>query len=197
MKRFSVIFATVCAGLLVTLAVATPASAHTSLIDVTPEEGSTVAAGDALTLTFSADLLTIGAEATVTDSAGTVSPLDVSFPTPASAQMVLPDLAGGAVLVAWRVVANDGHPVEGALTFDVQVPTTTSASAPTTASTPTPTPSAIAVVTAVTSPPPTASTPPTDDVGSGSAGFPVALWFAIAAAMLAFGVVMLARKRRP
>jgi len=195
MKRFSVILATACAGLLLTLAVATPASAHTSLIDVTPEEGSTVAAGDAVTLTFSEDLLTIGAEATVTDSAGTVSGLDVSFPTGASVQVVLPDLAGGAVLVAWRVVANDGHPIEGALTFDALVPATPSAMAPTAASSSTP--SVTPVATASETPSPADNTPPTSDGGTGGEGFPVALWIAVAAAFLAFGAVMLARKKRP
>lgn len=195
MKRLSVVLTAFTASLLLTLAVAAPASAHTSLIDVTPGEGSTVTEGDTVTLTFSEDLLTIGAEATVTDSTGTASSLEVSFPVPSSAQVVLPDLAGGAVLVAWRVVANDGHPVEGALTLVAEASATPPATSAATA--PTPAPGAPAAATLGATPTPEVDESPSAEAGTGSNGVPVAIWVAVAAAFLAFGAFMLARNRRP
>jgi len=198
MKRLSAVLTAVVAGLLLTLAVAAPASAHTSLIDVTPGEESTVKAGDAVTLTFSEDLLTIGAEATATDSEGTVTALEVTFPMPSSVRVMLPDLAGGSVLIAWRVVANDGHPIEGALTFIAEAPTTSQAADsadPVAAS---------EQASSVPVAPPSTATPtaepgdtPSADATTENSGPPVALWIAIGAALLAFGAVMLARNKRP
>lgn len=175
--------------------VAGSASAHTDLIGVDPGEGSTVAEGSTVTLTFSEAVLTIGAEATVTDAAGTVTALTVTFPTEASWQVALPALAEGAVTLAWRVVADDGHPIEGSLAFVAAAPVApTSSSAPTPTPAPTqsstPSPSATPLVIA---PAPSADAQPS---GSSGGGLPVALWVAIGAALLATSAAIIAAKRK-
>lgn len=181
---------------------AVPASAHTSLVGVDPAEGATVAAGGSITLTFSEALLTIGAEATVTDSAGVVTTLDVTFPTPTSAQVVLPAVSGGKLTLAWRVVAGDGHPVEGTLAYVADAAANAPAKPPVS-------PSASATTgptaSAGAAPSPTASATPTSATQSaapsanqsGSSGFNnPALWIAIFAAILASSVAIIAAKRR-
>jgi len=96
---------------------AVPASAHTSLIDVQPGEGETVAEGTTVSLTFSEALLDLGTEVIATDASGESFPLGVERPEPAMVAAELPALAEGPVTVSWRVVAGDGHPIEGTLGY--------------------------------------------------------------------------------
>jgi copper resistance protein C len=186
-------------GVLLTIGLAVPASAHTSLVGIDPVEGSTVAAGGAITLSFSEALLTIGAEVTVTDASGVVTKLDVTFPTTTSAQVVLPSVSAGNLTVAWRVVAGDGHPVEGTLAYVADAPAKTSPSSSNSA-TPGPTASAGAVPPPlIASAPPSSATPSAAPSAnqSGSSGFNnVALWIAIFAAILASSIAIIAAKRR-
>ncbi len=183
------------AGLLLAIGIAVPASAHTELIGVDPGAGTTVAADSPVTLTFSEDLLAIGAEATVTDSSGAVTPLDVTFPTASSAHVVLPSMPGGDVTLAWRVVAKDGHPVEGTLAYVADAPAQASPSA-------TPAPGA-AAPTGTTAPVSASATPvsatpraaPPASAGDSSGFNNVALWLAIFAAVLGSSVAMIAAKR--
>lgn len=191
------------AGLLFTIGVAVPASAHTQLIGVDPAEGATVAADGTVTLTFSEDLLAIGAEATVTDSAGVATKLEVRFPTPSSAQVVLPSMAGGNLTLAWRVVAGDGHPVEGTLAYVADAPA--QPSPPPASATPSATASAaVTPSTAVSASPgdPSPGDPSPSAVAPGeegdSSGFTsVALWIAIFGAVFVSSVAIVAAKRRP
>lgn len=110
--------------------VAAPASAHDSLIASTPADGETLtAAPTELTLSYSAEIAQIGADVVVTDPAGTV----VSQPlTVAGTDVVVPlaaDLAPGSYAIAWRVTSSDGHPIDGALTFTLDVPAVASPTA--------------------------------------------------------------------
>lgn len=175
--------------LLFVIGVATPASAHTQLIGVDPGEGSAVSGDSAVTLTFSGDLLAIGAEATVTDSAGAATTLEVTFPTPSSARVMLPAMAGGDLALAWRVVAGDGHPVEGTLSYVGDAPAQTPVSS-------IPSPAASAAVTnePTASATPSAATSAANDGSSGSTN--IALVIAIFAAVLASSVAIIAANRR-
>jgi copper resistance protein C len=192
-------------GLIVAIGLAVPASAHTSLVGIDPAEGSTVAAGDSVTLSFSEALLTIGAEATVTDSAGVATKLDVTFPKPTSAQVTLPSVAGGKLTLAWRVVAGDGHPVEGTLAYVADVPPTSAAPSAGTQTSPSASSASGSPASAGATPLPTASATPilatpsaAPSTGqSGSSGFNnVALWAALFAAILASSIAIVAAKRR-
>jgi len=185
-------------GLLFTIGLAVPASAHTSLVGIDPVEGSTVAAGGAITLSFSEALLTIGAEESVTDASGVVTKLDVTFPTTTSAQVVLPSMSAGNLTLAWRVVAGDGHPVEGTLAYVADAPAKTSPSS-SVAATPGPTASAGWGTSPAASAPPSSATPsaaPSTSKGGPSGFNNVALWIAIFAAILASNIAIIAAKRR-
>lgn len=175
-------------------AVGAPASAHTQLIGVDPAEGATVAMGDAVTLSFSEDLLSIGAGATVTDAAGEVTTLDVTFPTPASAQVIMPVVPGGALTLAWRVVAGDGHPVEGTIAYVADAPAPTSES-PTPATAAETEPSAAASASPDATAAAASPTPPGDQ-GASNNGAQIAVAAALFAALLASGFGVFVRRRR-
>ncbi|MCB2412735.1 copper resistance protein CopC, partial [Demequina sp. TTPB684] len=109
---------TAVASAAVVMVAAVPAAAHTSLIDVQPAEGETVAEGTTVALTFSEALLELGTEMIVTDATGESFSLVVERPQPEVVAAELPALAAGPVTVSWRVVAGDGHPIEGSLAYD-------------------------------------------------------------------------------
>ncbi len=191
-NRLAVVPLVLLSGLLFVIGVATPASAHTQLIGVDPVEGSTVAADTAVTVTFSGALLEIGAEATVTDAAGVATKLEVTFPTASSAQVVLPSMAAGDVTLAWRVVAGDGHPVEGTIAYVADAPAQPSASsAPTATASAVVPPSASDTPTAVA---PSAAPPAVESESSRSNSIPLVI--AIFAAVLASSFAIIASKRR-
>ncbi|MBB3159092.1 methionine-rich copper-binding protein CopC [Microbacterium proteolyticum] len=98
-----------------------PASAHDQLLSSSPAAGERLpSAPDEISLSFSADVLDIGAEVVVADadgadwvgadpviSAGVVSvPLRAELPT-------------AGYEVRWRVVSSDGHPITGIVPFTV------------------------------------------------------------------------------
>jgi hypothetical protein len=182
------------AGLIFAIGLAVPASAHTSLVGIDPAEGSTVVAGDAVTLDFSEALLTIGAEATVTDSTGAVTKLDVSFPKPTSAQVVLPSVPGGSLTLAWRVVAGDGHPVEGTLAYVADAPMQGSpSSAPSSTASAGVAPSPAASATPILATP---SAAPSTSTGGSSGPNLAAVALAFGAALLVTIVAIISAKRR-
>lgn len=187
------------ASLVVTLflavGLAAPASAHTELIGVDPADGSTVGGGTVVTLTFSEAVLTIGAEATITDGLGTATALEATFPTPSSVQVTLPELAPGTATLAWRVVADDGHPVEGTIAY-VSDAETIAPPSPSVSAAASPSPSAAPSASPTASPSPSPVIAPAPGEG-GSTNFPgPALWIAVFAAVLASSAAILAAKRR-
>lgn len=104
------------------LALAAPAQAHDSLISSDPEDGATLETSpEAITLTFSADVLEVSPLVRITDESGTelaeIVP-GVEGPT-ATAQLEEP-LPAGTHTVQWRVVSSDGHPIEGTFTLTVE-----------------------------------------------------------------------------
>src|SRR5690606_14734024 len=91
---------------------------HTDLRASTPEEGATVDNVSELRLEFTGDLLEIGTELTLVDATGAEHALEASFPsTNAVTARVDGPLPDGATALQWRVVAEDGHPIEGVLSF--------------------------------------------------------------------------------
>ncbi len=181
---------TLLASAALVLLAAAPASAHTSLIDVQPGEGDTVREGTTVSLTFSDTLLDLGTEISVIDSSGDPIALDVRRPEPASVAATLPALAAGPVTVSWRVVAEDGHPIEGTLSYVAEGP---KPSAPGPASPSASAPAEAAPVTASMSPSPAPQ--PSGEIVNG--GLSAAGWIGIGVLMLvAAGVGVLAKKRR-
>lgn len=104
------------------LAVAGPAAAHTELISSDPSDGAVLtAAPAAVSFTFSEALLPDTTTISVNDADGTViasTPVEpdgatVSAPWPA-------DASAGTFQVAYRVVAQDGHPLTGTITITIE-----------------------------------------------------------------------------
>lgn len=100
-----------------------PARSHTVLSDTFPEDGGTVASVEEVRLEFAGSLLEVGARVSVVDAAGVDHAVgEVSFPGGGVAQVAVSDLPDGEYTVRWRVVAEDGHPLEGSFGFSVAPP---------------------------------------------------------------------------
>ncbi|MEU9867552.1 copper resistance CopC family protein [Actinomadura sp. NPDC048021] len=100
-------------------ATAVPASAHTALTSASPEKDATVAAPSQIVLTYG-DPVRLP-RVVVTDGSGRQYQ---TGPARAVDNKVTQAVGGtppdGKYTVGWRVVASDGHPVEGAYTFTVR-----------------------------------------------------------------------------
>ncbi|MFW2514639.1 copper resistance CopC family protein [Demequina sp. SO4-13] len=95
-----------------------PALAHTELRATTPEEGSAVESLSELRLEFTGDVLEVGAELTVVDAEGVEYVLDPQFPSTNAVTGTLDAaIPAGDTELVWRIVAEDGHPLEGVLSF--------------------------------------------------------------------------------
>lgn len=132
------------AALATVLAIAwtTPAWAHTALDDSTPAAGETVTALDGVRLEFTGALLDIGAELTLIDPAGESTALEVDFPEPTVVAAPVESVVAGEYTLQWRVVAEDGHPIEGEIPFTADVPAPEPAASPSPSASAAPTPSA-------------------------------------------------------
>jgi methionine-rich copper-binding protein CopC len=105
-------------ALIAFVAAAGPAAAHTELISSTPADQQTISRTPAVVvLTFSEAVLPMGTQVVVTGPQG---PVQAGAPKVADST-VSQDLQGGSpaghYTVAWRVTADDGHPLSGALSF--------------------------------------------------------------------------------
>lgn len=121
MSRFRVLAAGIAVAAVAVLATGGPASAHSELQSSSPATQERLAtAPTEVTLTFSADVLDMGAVVIVADGAGTDWTADA------------PSILGGVVTVPlrrgmpdagyelrWRVVSSDGHPIAGVIPFTV------------------------------------------------------------------------------
>ncbi len=186
------------ASLTAAFLIALPAQAHTQLVGVDPAEGATVEAGDAVTLTFSSTLLDLGAEASVTDSTGTVTAAAVDVSQPGALIVTIPEVAAGDATLSWRIVAEDGHPIEGTLAYVVAAPPAPEPVEP--SEEPREEPSASASAAPVVTDIATAATPspgPSGESDDANSGVSVAVWVAIAVALAAalFGTMTAARRR--
>lgn len=120
-SRVAAVAAAIATIIALPLAAATPAAAHDELLGSTPLADEALAeAPERVSLTFSDDVLTLGAVILVVDGDETnwvegETTLDGSDVT-AALQPSMPD---GAYEVRWRVVSSDGHPIAGVVPFTV------------------------------------------------------------------------------
>ncbi|MDA1363020.1 copper resistance protein CopC [Glycomyces luteolus] len=108
-------------GGLLTLGLASPASAHAALTGTDPENGSTLAEAPAeVSATFSEILDQASTEIAVTDPVGAV--IDVADPSYDGDTFTQPMLytTPGEYTLAFRVISEDGHRVDDAITFTVE-----------------------------------------------------------------------------
>ncbi|WP_418276553.1 copper resistance CopC family protein [Isoptericola jiangsuensis] len=103
------------------LATAAPASAHDELVSSDPAADAVLdSAPTTVTLTYSDDLLDVGATVIVADAAGDDRADAAPVIDGDTVSVTLdPDLPDGGYEVRWRVVSSDGHPVSGAVPFVV------------------------------------------------------------------------------
>ena len=104
-----------------TVVVAAPAAAHDELISSTPATDEQLAvAPESVTLTFSGEILPMGAAVVVADADGH----DWADGEPERSDNVVtialePDMPDAGYEVRWRVVSEDGHPISGLVPFTI------------------------------------------------------------------------------
>ncbi len=185
-------------------AIAPAATAHTSLVSTSPENGAVLStAPEEIVFTFSEALLPDFVRFLRISDTGDVEDLGITEVDGAIARLDWPrGLPGGEWTVEYRVVSQDGHPVIGsiAFTYDSATPTPTPTPTPTSA-TPTPSPTGTPEPTSPVTPTPT-DTPtsePTVEPAADTEGSTVGWLIAgIAVIVLAFIVIigLVVRNRR-
>lgn len=110
------------AALLVGALTAIPASAHSTLLSATPEDGAELdEAPEAVVLTFNEDITDLGTDIVVTGPDGAdATDGDTEIDGPEVSRPLAADLPAGEYTVTWRAVSADGHPIDGESTFTVQ-----------------------------------------------------------------------------
>jgi len=100
-----------------------PAFAHTRLDDTTPGDGQklTVVPG-AVSLTFSGEVLKLGAAVKVKGPDGTAAVGAAKLKGRTVSWPLTVDLTNGKYTVSWRVTSADGHPIDGKFGFVLAAP---------------------------------------------------------------------------
>ncbi len=179
-------------------ALAPVAHAHSELVSSDPADGATLDAPPAsVSFTFNEDLLPDFVRLIATDPAGATGDLAVTAVEGPTVTADWPaDAAGGEWTVSYRVVSQDGHPIEGGITFSYAAPAPTSpAPAPTSAA-----PTTAAPTSASSSPQPTTAAPspsvsPAADSGGSPSGLVIA-GLAVGVVVIAAVVIALVARRR-
>ena len=142
--RAGAVAASVAAATIALSLVAAPDWAHDELIESSPQQNEQLTvAPAAVELTFSAEIMQMGAAVIVADAQENdwaAGDIQIDFDT-----LTVPldeGMPNGAYEVRWRVVSSDGHPISGLIPFTVDDPAAAAATptaTPTAASSPTPT----------------------------------------------------------
>ncbi|BAJ75510.1 uncharacterized protein, homolog of Cu resistance protein CopC [Microbacterium testaceum StLB037] len=121
MIRFRAVAVGWAVAVVVVLTSVVPASAHDQLSSSSPAPDERLpSAPDEITLTFSADVLDVGADIIVADGDGTdwaVGDPDIASSTVAVG--LKEGMPAAGYEVRWRVVSSDGHPISGVIPFTV------------------------------------------------------------------------------
>lgn len=174
------------------------AQAHSDLVSSSPEDGRVLdAPPPELTFTFNEDLMPDFVNFIATNEAGDVTELVVTGVNGPTATVEWPaDAPGGEWIVDYRVVSQDGHPVEGgiAFTYTAASPTPTSSSP-----TPSPTTSSAQPEPSTSSPEPTSQAPSPSAVPASESSGPDTAWIiaivAVGVLIVVAAVGILARRR--
>ncbi|GAA4522912.1 copper resistance protein CopC [Brachybacterium paraconglomeratum] len=108
--------------LAVLLAMPAPAQAHDTLLSTDPEDGATLETSpEALTFTFSADVLEVSPLVRISDESGTeLAEIVPTVDGPVATATLEEPLPAGTLTIQWRVVSSDGHPIEGTQTLTIE-----------------------------------------------------------------------------
>lgn len=183
-------------ALLGAAAVAAPAQAHSELVSTDPADGAVLEAPPTtVSFTFNEALMPDFVRFIGTDPSGNTGDLPVSSVEGPTATIAWPASApGGEWTVSYRVVSQDGHPVEGGITFSYAGASPTASptsAAPTSAAPTSAAPTSPAPTTAVPSP----STSPAADSSPGQSGLLIA-GLAVGLIVIAGVVIALVARRR-
>ena len=174
-------------------ALAPSAAAHSELVSSDPADGASLdAPPTTVSFTFNEPLLPDFVRFIATDPAGQTGDLPVSAVEGPTATIDWPAGApGGEWTVQYRVVSQDGHPIEGGITF------TYAAASPTASpSSPSPSPTSAAPTSATpTSAAPSPSTSPAADTSDGTSGVLIASLAVGAIVIIGVVVALVARRR--
>ena len=185
-------------SLLGAVAVAPAAQAHAELVMSDPMDGAVLDARPArVTFTFNEPLMPDFVRFIGTDPAGATGDLPVSFVEGTSAGIDWPDAApAGEWQVSYRVVSQDGHTVEGGITFSYAAPSPSPTASPTASPTPSPTsPTSDPTSMAPSELTPSPSVSPAADTGAPPTGWLIA--GGALAVIAVVGVVLALVMRRP
>ncbi len=126
MKKIASGFAALAFGLSAILGISAPASAHAELVEASPAADSLIGAlPEYVDLTFGENIMTLdGSEGsniiTVVDSNGAKVDDETIVVNAAVVSVgIKPGFGDGTYTVAYRVVSEDGHPIEGSYKFEV------------------------------------------------------------------------------
>ncbi|MGI8459196.1 MAG: copper resistance protein CopC [Propionibacteriaceae bacterium] len=123
-KRWRRWVVVVTGGLLITMLTALPASAHASLQRTDPPDRSVLStAPSSVDLTFDEPVNLPPQAVRVFDADGRRVPSETQANDATATTTFAEPLATGTFVVSWRVVSDDGHPIDGAFTFSVGAPT--------------------------------------------------------------------------
>ena len=113
------VFAALLAALLL---LGAPAQAHDTLLESDPADGATLdTSPEAITLTYSADILDVSPLVRITDEDGEeLAEITPSIDGPVATAALEEPLPAGESTIQWRVVSSDGHPIEGTFTVTVE-----------------------------------------------------------------------------
>lgn len=110
---------------LVLLGPAPAALGHDELTDTEPVDGETLEqTPQEVTLNFSGDLTTLGAQVEVSGPSGSVADAEPQIEGAQLRQPLSTDVPPGDYAVVWRVTSQDGHPISGTFDFTVEDPGT-------------------------------------------------------------------------
>jgi copper transport protein len=110
--------------LLVVVGVGGPASAHAELVDTDPAQGAVLdELPDVVRLSFNEHVRQVADGIHVFDATGRELATTAATRDEDLLVTIGDDDAQGTVVVAWRVVSADGHPLAGSLSFSVGAPT--------------------------------------------------------------------------
>lgn len=121
MSRVRLLAAAAVVGLAAVLATASPAAAHDELLASSPADGERLAVAPAeVSLSFSADVLTMGAAVIVVDQTGRDWVAEEPAVTDATVTATLDEgMPEAGYELRWRVVSSDGHPISGVIPFTI------------------------------------------------------------------------------
>ncbi len=176
-------------------ALAPSAAAHSELVSSDPADGASLdAPPTSVSFTFNEPLMPDFVRIIATDPSGQTGDLPLSSVEGPTATIDWPaDAPAGEWTVSYRVVSQDGHPIEGGITFTYAA---TSPTASPSTSSPSPTPTSAAPTSAApTSAAPSPSTSPTADTTAGTSGVLIAA-LAVGAIVIVGVVVALVARRR-